>query len=444
MGLEKYKNLKICVALSGGRDSMALLHYLKTHAKEYSIFVSALNCDHKMRKNSSSDSQFVKDYCKQNGVPLLTFEWNCEGKKSEGSARKWRHECYLKAATPKTLADGTEWAGADAIATAHHMNDNAETVLFNLSRGSALSGLTGISDDRTLFEGVRIISPLIAVSRQEIDEYIAENAIPYVDDETNFKSDYTRNKIRLKVLPELEKAVPGALSAIHRFSRLAADDEEYFAKLIADRRLINATPLGTEIARCEEKVIFKRAALRVLSGLNVKDYTSEHLQALFELQFADKGKRFEFLNLVAFKEEKKIVLLPAAELECDTVYSFAAYLKEGLTDFCGQTLGFYKEGAAPLPNAKVLKFDLDKIPDGAQIRTARRGDRFKKFAGGTKSLGDFFTDKKIPVRLRGRIPLVANGSEILMVCGVEISDAVRVESSTERVALCTAENYVKN
>lgn len=439
--LSKYRGMNICVAVSGGRDSMAMLHYLLAHGKEFDIDVSAVNFDHKMRGESSArDSAFVREYCKEHGVPLAFYEWNCEGQKNETSAREWRRTQYFAAAERFNAA----------IATAHHLNDNAETVLFNLARGSGLSGLTGIADAECCLGGrrLRLIRPLLTCSREEIDEYIAENSIPFVDDETNFTDDYTRNKIRHNVLPELEKAVPNAAKAIYRFSRIAAEDEEYFNKLIDERRLIRNTPLGYEINDCPENPVFKRAVLQVLKGCGIKDYTAEHLDKLYRLQFAEKGKKFEFLGLTAYKEEGKIAI--CIELSQDCPAKEVLFLNYKGTEFCGQPLyierqkNFNADLADTTENPKTLKFDLEKISKTAVIRFMRDGDKFKKFGGGTKNLGDYFTDKKIPVRVRKNIPVIADGNKILVVCGVEISDEVKVDESTKTVALCVAEDYINS
>lgn len=411
---------------------MALLHYLHANAKQYGITISALNCDHRIRGESSAkDSAFVKERCFAYGVPLLFFEWEFDGNKTESAARQWRRQCYEIA-----LRKSGRWNGADFIATAHHLNDNAETVLFNLARGSALAGVTGISDCE------KIIRPLIAVSRGEIDDYIKENAISFVEDETNFTDDYTRNKIRRKVLPELESAVPGAAKAIFRFSRLAAEDELYFKNIINSRGLVNRTESGCRIYFCEETVIFKRAVLSVLEDWNVKDYTSAHAQTLYELQFKENGKKFEFLGLTAIKEDGCISIVCGGILnDLTQAVSFKEYVDCGYTRFCGGYLYFGEdltELSEKYKNSKILKFDADKIPRGATVRFMREGDRFKKFAGGEKSLGDFFTDRKIPLRIRRKVPLIADGKEILAVCGIEISDKVKITDKTQKVlfAIC--------
>ena len=455
--LAAYADLKICVAVSGGKDSVALLHYLSRNAREYGITVTALNCDHKIRGLSSArDSAFVKDLCAQYEIPLISFIREGDAPKTENEARQWRLDCYAAAA-----AQGPLWAGADAVATAHHLNDNAETVLFNLARGTALSGMEGITDSvQTSSDGktVRIIHPIISWTRAQIDEYISVNQIPYVEDETNFTDRYTRNKIRLNVLPELERAVPGAAKAIYRFSRLAADDEEYFDGVIAKRKLIKITRHGCELARCEEKVIFKRAAVKALVTLNLKDYTSEQVRRLYELQFAEKGKRFEFLGYTAYKEDGRLVLCEEgrADTDKDTVSFFEHLNAESA--FFGDAfilIACDEEAEGKLPayaaaaesdgripaKFKILKFDRNAVSDTAVIRFMKEGDKITKFGGGTKNLGDFFTDRKIPLRLRRRIPLIADGGEVLAAGGVEISDKIKITPKTEDILYLICADY---
>ena len=218
VNLSPYANKRICVAVSGGKDSMALLHYLLKCGGGFGITVCALNCDHGIRgEESERDSAFVKEYCEDNDIPLRFFKAERGSFKDENGARAWRLDCYKK-----VLEEGF----ADVIATAHHLNDNAETVLFNLARGTSLAGVKGIADEPPL----GIIRPLISISREQIDGYIEVNNIPFVVDGSNLSDGYTRNKIRHNVLPALEEAVHGAARNIYNFSRLAAEDEEYFAR----------------------------------------------------------------------------------------------------------------------------------------------------------------------------------------------------------------------
>jgi len=476
--LSGFAGMNICVAVSGGRDSMALLHYLKTHAKEYSLRLSAVNCDHGIRGAASErDSAFVAEWCRQNEVPLYSFKADCLNLSKtrrisvETAARDWRLFCFFRA---------SEEADGAYIATAHHLGDNAETVLFNIARGSALSGASGLRDgkirlhakikdnkpyapwecdgERTCTVEFSVIRPLINISRAEIDEYVKENGVPYVDDMTNFTGEYTRNKLRLNVLPELEKSVPGAYENIFRFSRLAYLSDEYIQREAFRKVAMSLDGNDALIARCDEYVLFARCAVyAVKQWHNRKDYTLSHIDALYNLQYAESGKRYEFLGLTAYSENGRIAI-------CEKPKNLSVPFEIKSQTFLGRLLTITKDCAElPLKNKDgeiihlesadrfyttaegdkfgckfaLLKFDLDKIPPDAVIRTRREGDRFGKFGGGTKSLGDFLTDKKIPVRLRDEIPIIACGSEVLAVCGVEISDKIKITPSTAEVGFIT-------
>lgn len=425
VNLSSYANKRICVAVSGGKDSMALLNYLVKCGGGFGIAVCALNCDHGIRgETSERDSAFVKNYCDDKGITLHFFKAEQGRFKDENSARVWRLDCYKK-----VLANGY----ADVIATAHHQNDNAETVLFNLARGTSLAGMKGIADEPSL----GIIRPLISVSREQIDEYVAENSIPYVVDESNLSDRYTRNKIRHSVLPALEEAVRGAVRNICNFSRLAAEDEEYFARKAAEITVCR-DDAGYLIKPCAERVIFKRAVHMIVAGKERKtDYTSEHFEKLYLLQSADNGKKFEFLGLTAVKEDGGVAItrgcIHAEEAPFLQVYKTREYAGKSVVIACGDRI----ENVPP--QCKVLKFDMDCIPENAVVRFRRDGDKFTKFGGGSKSLSDYLTDKKVPQSMRATLPLVCDGSEVLLIGGVEISDKVKLTDATVRPTLlvCT-------
>lgn len=445
LNLARYANKKICVAVSGGKDSMALLHYLSARSKEYSLTITAVNCDHGIRGEASArDSEFVKEWCSSHDIPLCFFKAN--GFKSEGEAREWRYLCYFKA---------VERFGG-AIATAHHVNDNAETVLFNLARGSALGGVCGISDgelhlarqalleiDSSAYTAcgvgkIEIIRPLIAQTREDIDDYVAENAVPFVTDETNASDDYTRNYIRHNVLPDLENAVPGAAKAIYRFSRLAAEDEEFIQNQLSERKIFEERSDCCIINYCQERPLFNRAAVRAVKAVyGKKDYTLSHLDTLYGLQLAENGKIFRFLGLTAYKEQGRVVIC-GDENKDESVMPF----EYGKSVVSGYGVEISKETDGEVLRASCmgnLVFDCRKIPENAAIRTRRAGDKITKFGGGTKSLGDYFTDRKIPLRLRDRLPLIAADNDILAVCGVEISDKIKIDENTKTTGVirCT-------
>ena len=261
-------------------------------------------------------------------------------------------------------------------------------------------------------------------------------------DESNFTDDYTRNKIRHNVLPALEDAVHGAAGNIYRFSRLAAEDEEYFDRQVG-RILVRRPTYGYLIKPCAERVIFRRAAHKIIAeSYQKKDYTAEHFNRLFELQSAQNGKKFEFLGLIAIKEEGGIAIADGTEiafesegmpffenLRCDRIMKYSGRIAcAEYAENADDTLEILS-AVSPL---KTLKFDLGKIPESAVIRFKRAGDKFIKFGGGTKSLSDYLTDKKVPQSVRATLPLVCDGSDVLIVGGVEISDKIKVDEGTKK------------
>ncbi|MCD8294829.1 MAG: tRNA lysidine(34) synthetase TilS [Clostridia bacterium] len=451
--------MRVCVAVSGGKDSIALLHYMAHNGQEFGIQVTALNCDHGIRGDASrQDSEFVRSFCQAAHVPLLFFA-HTGTFASEEDARLWRRNCYLEAAKEHTLEDGTSWEPADAIATGHHMSDNAETVIFNIARGSGLSGACGISDGEITGQdgtSIKLIRPLIASTRREIDDYIREFGLPYVTDDTNLKDYYTRNKIRMYVMPELERAVPGAQRSLYRFSRIVKETEDYFEDIIKRDGLVSSVYGGLLIRPVEEMAIFSRCCLKVFAHYRIKDYTSQHIKSLYKLQHGANGKRFRFLRLVAFKEEKGISVCesgrisPYGEAPLDHITS-GKFVGEpfAVQPVSSDVVRQICSGNTSLelsfcPGRKTLFLDADKIPEGAVVRFKKDGDVFQRFGGSTKKLGDYFTDIKLPQRLRERVPMLCTGHSVLAVCGIEISESLKISAESRNVLAVSCMDYLQS
>ena len=427
MNAEISKNLygkTVAVAVSGGADSMALLHFTANFCKRFNIKTVALNVEHGIRGESSlRDTAFVKDYCEKNGIPLLEYQVDAPKKAKtdkiplEQAARILRYECFF---------DAVKKGKCDAVLTAHHSSDNLESVLFNLFRGTGVKGLTGIRDYKNV-----IYRPFIKVSKAEIAEYNKQNNSPFVDDETNFCIDYTRNFLRLNVIPKIKEIFPEAEKSVLRLTETLKTEDEFLSAL-AEKAVFRHGD-GYGIATDAPKAVMARAVIIALKNLGLaRDYEKIHVDDVCALSEKENGKTVSLpLDIKAAREYDKITLFK--DLTCDE-NDTAIPFTTGLHALDGRTIAVSPcENVSGEDLKKGFYADIDKIPDGAVIRFRRKGDKFKKFGGGTKSLADYFTDKKIPLKDRNGILLVANGSDVLIINGVAVSDKVKVDKDTKNI-----------
>ena len=211
---------KIGVAFSGGSDSSALLHLLYSYCKDNNLSLEAIHINHSIRgENAKRDEDFCIKICKKFGIylthltfdiPLLAKEW---GMGEEEAGRTVRYASFDKIMLERDI---------DYVCTAHHANDNAETVVFNMTRGAGLRGLSGIPPVRG-----KIVRPLIECTKEQINRFISQNNIPFVDDETNEEDEYSRNFIRHNIIPDLNKLNQNAVANISKAASLLREDDEY-------------------------------------------------------------------------------------------------------------------------------------------------------------------------------------------------------------------------
>lgn len=412
--LQPYAGKRVCVAISGGRDSVALLHYFKCHAKERGIELLALTCEHGLRGEASrADLAFVEQLCCSWGIRLYIFRTDVarlaaeRGEGTEEAGRKWRYACF-----DEILAKGA----ADVVVTAHHRGDYAETVLFRLARGTSLAGLNAFPKRKG------IARPFLKVTRAEIDAYIEENALPFVEDESNADERYTRNRLRHSVLPVLEEAVPGAAEHLVAFAERAAADEDYLASLA--RQYVTVSEGEAHVPVNLPMPLFLRAGLYAMKACGVtEDYTSVNLREISALQHMQSGRRIALpKGLCAVREQGEIVFcFPADVSEKTLPFAPGDYASAGIALVAG-------EGS----RRNALAVDLDAFPPDCVVRTRREGDVFTPFGGSLKPLKKFLTGRKIPARLGHCLPVVARGNVVYAVCGAEISDAVKITEKTVR------------
>ncbi len=430
MEFSGYHDKTICVALSGGVDSVVLLHKLKALSIGGAFSLCAVHCEHGIRgEESVADMEFVKTLCKEWEIPLFLFRADCptlakeQGESLETAARRFRYEAF-----ESLLNEGK----ADYVALAHHDGDEAETVLFRLARGSSLTGVSAMRE-----ENGRYLRPLLQVAKEEIVSYAKEHGLLWREDHTNALPVATRNKIRLNVLPALEEAVKGAGKNIASFAVIAREDDECLYEL--SKSLITKKPptfagdSGYRVAFCEKKPLFTRACLTVLKELGiVRDYTKEQIDALFRLQELQTGTKATVLGGVCAVKQ----------------YGELAFLKEILpakTEVIPFGFGVFRIGRyevivskTPLGVEKELALDAECISNNAVFRCKEQGDSFEKFGGGTKSLKRYLVDKKIPSAERAELIVLALKEEILAVVGVEISEKVKTTVTTKQRAYISA------
>ncbi len=412
-------DVKIGVALSGGRDSIALVHCLK----EKGYKVVAINVEHGIRgEKSVSDSNFVKEFCKQQNVPCFCYSVqaveyaNQNGYTIEQSARILRYQIFEKVLEEKKC---------DYIAIAHHLDDQAETILMRILRGTGIKGLVGMKS-----KSGKYIRPLLNCTREDINAYIEANHLEYVDDETNLDTAYTRNFLR-EELDTLKKKYPCLLSSFARLSAIAEETEDYLDTQTPKVRMAGGE-VFVEIDYALHSCIEKRTYFKAINMLGVNaDIENRHYELINTLKTSQNGKRIELPHgVIAHKQDEYIVFSKEEE-----------QLRLAKMDFSLDNLAWLGIESEIVPIEQfeksdgMLYFDADKVACGAVLRNRLEGDFIEKFGGGTKSLGDFLTDKKIPLRDRDKLVLLANDSEVLVVFSLEISKKVAIDDTTKRVCV---------
>lgn len=404
---------KYVLAVSGGVDSMTMLHMFSSLSPRPDFCVVTVN--HNIRDNAQSDCDFVENYCKKLNVKCRTVfvdvpAYAKENKISEETAaRILRYQAL----------DGEP---CDFICLAHHMGDNAETVLMHILRGSGSNGACGIRTQKGKY-----VRPLLDMTREQILEYAAKNNVPYVHDSTNDETKYTRNFIRLNVLPSLKKLNPNAERNIARFAENVAEDCDYLDSL-ADVSSVEFAPMLARIPIAllrQPKPVSQRIIYKVFNRLGVyKDIEKTHITALIDLARGNGGRQVNLpFGFVAVCDYDFVTIEQSYNTLVDEFeIPFA-------TGKIVTPIGIVEVGKTESKNA--LRFDLNKLPDGCVFRLKRQGDTFTKFGGGTKQLKKYLIDKKIPQRLRERLLLIANGSEVYAICGVEISDKIKTDDKSD-------------
>lgn len=416
---------KVAVACSGGKDSMALLHYLWENRESLGIEVSAVNVDHSIRENSAQDSSFVTSFCKKNGIKVHNYKvdavkYSNDHKLTlEQGARECRYKIF------KSLVDK---GAVNKIVLAHHMQDQAETILLNLFRGTGIAGASGMDYSR---DGI-YIRPMLDTAQTAIMAYLGSNDIPFVEDETNQDDEYNRNYIRNKILPLVRYRWPSADKALAKFGANCRQDENYIQSTISDNAIITEDRLARinfSYFLYPDAYVF-RLILKALKTIGIThNIETKHLKMIKTMALeAENGTKISLVQgLSVIKEYNYITFTNRKVKASNKKYPFT----RGKLDI--SNFGLIDTNVTR--KFEIGKYthlvDMSKLPKDAVWRFRKDGDVFEKFGGGTKSLSDYLIDKKVPVRLRALTPVLAVGNEVYIIAGVEISDKVKVDKNTK-------------
>ena len=448
----------VLCGLSGGADSVFLFLCLKELSAKMGFSLRALHVHHGIRgEEADADAEFVKALCEEHGVPCLVryrdipAEALKKGLSEEEAGRIARREILLEEAERWT--NGSFEAAA---ALAHHQNDLAESVLFRLARGSGVRGLAAMREETQLGPHVRLIRPLLTVSRSQIEERLLSRGVRWREDSSNAGDEAARNRIRHHILPLLKEEVnEGAVQHIAETARIAGDISDFLKEEALKRAglflqedcsggekelLLFESLVREEMPAMQQELLYL-ALERMLPGM--RDIGNIHIKQLRELFDRENGKTVHLPGgLTALKDYGGVRLMKRAPKESGPREEME--LQAG-SCFIFQNMRFYAEFEETVPELLPEKrytktIDYGTINNTLVVRNRKQGDfLFLRKDGGRKTLSDYFTDEKVPGPLRDRIPLVADGSEILWVVGMRLGGRCRVTEETKRALTITAE-----
>jgi len=425
--LEKGDN--VILGVSGGADSVSLLLILNELKEKYDLKLFVVHVNHGLRKEAALEAEYVEKLCKERDIPFFLHEENVEeiakqySMGTEEAGRMVRYEAFYN-----LLFD----LGAGKIAVAHNKNDRAETMLFNLFRGTGIKGLASINPVRG-----EIIRPLLCVERSEIEEFVNEMGVAFCTDASNFTDDYSRNRIRNNIIPMAKEQICDALvdhmgetanqlSELYDFvSGFANERFLEIAKTEEKRVVFNKKEfLNTDPYIC--KVLVKRAIDELVP--NNKDITHTHIESVVDIAKKEGTKRVDLpygIRAVASYDELKLTTMTEGEED------FSSYTMETVVES-------FHEGYDYSDRLYTKCFDYDKIKGSLVFRTRRTGDVITvNGEGGTKKLKDYMINEHIPMEKRDSIPLLCVDSDVLWVVGYRISEAYKIDKDTKRVLKVT-------
>lgn len=426
---------EVVVGFSGGADSVCLLHILNSFKDTFCYSLKAVHINHGIRGDeANADENFAKSFCFENAIPFEAFRFNCikEAEKTKESleecGRRLRYESFNKVCRETSK-----------IATAHNANDNAETIIFNIVRGTSVKGLCGIPFTRD-----NIIRPLLNCSRKEIEGYCKENGLGFVTDSTNSSIEYTRNKIRHLILPVFEEINPAYLSSFNALIDNAKSVTDYLnnnsASLISESKIGDYTYSRKILLEADKAVVTQMLYSEFLaySGLSIDNKKINLLYDLLQkcgrLQiygniFAEVKKDYFRFYRTDVGSSDEFVVISSLPFE-SKIGNYLINLKE-ITN--------YSKIVNQFGDADVI--DCDTVSGNLVLRTRKAGDEFTfPKRNVTKSLKKLFTEENVPIEIRNKIPVISDDNGVVWVFGFGVTKRCCETDQTDNIILVRGKN----
>jgi tRNA(Ile)-lysidine synthase len=418
---------RILVAVSGGIDSMVMAWLFREAGIEHSI----VHCNFSLRGvESDSDEEFVTSWARNNNIPFLSMRFDTLGYAGKRrisvqmAARELRYDWFRSVIRTE---------GYDAVAVAHNLNDNVETFLINLIRGTGLSGLAGMSP-----RNGDVIRPLLFATREEIASFATIQNIGYREDSSNAQVKYTRNRIRHLVIPEMEKVNPGAVQSISdTMAHLASSSvivDIYISKLSSE--IFRSTGDATE-AEISSLAALTPQEPHIFELLRPYGLSPKQTSEVIALLHSDTGKSVFTISHRLLNDRGRIIITPR-KTETPAEYRFNSIDEMRISGlFSDLRITEPSEEALPrIPLTAAL--DLDRVTFPVTVRPWEPGDRFRPLGmKQMKKISDFLIDLKVPVTEKEKVLLLLSRDEIMWVMGYRIDDRYRVTPQTGRILVIT-------
>lgn len=432
-----YRAQKIIIAVSGGVDSVVLLDVLSKLQGKYSLQLIVAHFNHKLRrKESEDDERFVRALADQHHFLFYRESRNTEryAKSRKLSLQEAARE--LRYAFFEKLLESNSF---DVVATAHHADDNAETVLLNLFRGAGVEGLRGIPMRR---EDIWVIRPLLFAERKDIEAYAKNNHLHYRTDSSNLDETYARNFVRLRLFPLVKEHLnPNIVSSLNRtanlFSHLAhlleRDVRKQLEKVIQSR---GAQEIHLDVKKLERQPLFIQERIILLSINALVDHQVDFIkvQKILDLIHAATGKQIRaFKDLVVYRDRERLIVQTQPQAK-NFAYTIQPNRQYELNGFQFSSEFVSKDSLQFQRNPCVEFVDADRVGSQLTLRPWHKGDWLVPLGMKTrKKMSDFFINQKIPLYQKNRIPILESGGSIVWVCGVRLDERFKITDSTERV-----------